>query len=151
MESIGTANRSTSSMASSDIFGHAAMAGLTHGPKRISCQITGAGITKSPKFILIKTQLGGTSKRPTMSQLIVHQTWMTRILSTRRWKIPHQCRSINWLRSSGTFSTLTGMEIVASWNDWKTLMKIFQDIRFRSMDQKIWPTLLAIWQLQLKH
>ena len=151
MESIGTANRSTSSMASSAIFGHVEMAGLTHGPKRISCQTIGAGIIKSPKFIHITPQLGGTSKRPTMPQPIVHQIWMTQIPFTRRWKIPHPCKSINWLRSFGTFSTLTGMEIGASWNDWKIPKKIFQDIRFRSMDQRIWPTLLVIWQLQLKH
>ena len=124
------------------------MDGSTHGPKRVFCRITGVDITKFPKFLLSKTQLGGISKRTTTSP---HQTWKTRTLSMRRWKIPHRYRSTNWLRFFGTFSTLTGMEIVASWSDWKTLMKIFHDIRFRSLDQKIWPTLPATWQLQLKH
>ena len=151
MEPIGTANRSTSSMASSDTFGHAAMAGLTHGPKPISYQTIGAGITKFPKSILITTPLGGTSKRQTMPPPTVHQIWMKRIPSTRRWKILHQCRFINWLRFSGTFSTLTGTKTVAFWNDWRIPMKIFPDIRFRSLDQTTWPTLLAIWQLQLRH
>ena len=151
MESIGIANRSTSSMASSAISGPAEMAGSTHGPKRIYWPTTGAGITKSQKSIQIRPQLGGTPKRPTMPRPIVHQIWTTQTPSMRRWKIPHQCRSTNWPRSFGTFSTLTGMEIEASWNDWKIPKKIFPDIRSRSMDPRTWPTLLVIWQLQLKH
>ena len=151
MESIGTANRSTSSMASSATFVHAEMDGLTHGPRRISCQTTGAGIIKSQKFINTTPHLGGTSKRPTMPQTTMYQTWKTQTPSTRRWKIPRQYRSINWLRCFGTFSTLTGMAIEASGNDWKMPTKIFQDIRFRFMDRKIWPTLLVIWQLPLRH
>ena len=124
------------------------MDGSTHGPKPVFCQITGVDITKFPKFHLTNPQLGGMSERTTT---FLHLTWKTRILFTHRWKIPHRYRSINWPRCFGTFSTLTGMEIVAFWNDWKTLMEIFHCIRFRFMDQKIWPTLPAIWQPQLKH
>ena len=151
MESIEIANRSTSSMASLATSGHAEMDGLIHGPNRICWPIIGAGITRFQKSIRIKPQLGGTLKRPTMLQPIVYQIWTTQTPSMRRWKIPHPCKFINWPRSFGTFSTLTGMEIEAFWNDWKIPKKIFPDIRSRSMDQKIWPTLLVIWQLQLKH
>ena len=138
-------------MGSSATFVPAAMDGLTHGPKRIFCQTTGVDTIKFQKFISITPQRGGTLMIPTMPPSTKYQTWMTRTPSTHRWKTLRQCRSINWLHSFGTFSTLTGMEIEASWNDWKTLMKIFHDILFRYMDRKIWPTLPIIWQRLLRH
>ena len=151
MEPIGTANRSTSSMGLSATFVPAETDELTHGPKRICCPTIGAGTTKSQKFISITPRIGGTSRIPTMPHSKTYQIWMTQTPSTHRWKIPRQCKSINWLRFFGTFSTLTGMEIEASWNDWKTLMKIFPDILFRFSDRKIWPTLPVIWQQPLRH
>ena len=145
MGSIGTANRSTSSMGLLVTFVLAEMDGLTHGLKRTISPITGVGTTISQSFASKTPPLGGTSKKTRMNHPTMTRAWMKRIPSTHRWKILPRCRSISWLLSSGTFSTLTRMETELSWNDWKLLMKILKGILFRFLDLEIWPTLPVIW------
>ena len=149
MEPIGTASRSTSSMGLLVTIVLAEMDGFTHGPKQTISPITGVGTTISQRFASKAPLLGGTSKTPTTTHPTTTRAWMKRTPSTHRWKILPRCRSTNWLRSSGIFSTLTGMETELSWNDWKLLMKILKGIRFRFLDLKIWPTLPVIWRRPL--
>ena len=146
MGSIGIANRSTSSMGSLVTFVPAETDGLTHGLNQTILPIIGVGTSIFQNFASNDPLLGGTSTRARTNHPTMTRAWMKRIPSTHRWKTLPPCRFINWLLSSGTFSTLTGMETELSWNDWKLLMKILNGILFRFLDLEIWPTLPVIWR-----
>ena len=120
--------------------------GLTPGPNRIISPITGVVTSIFQKFASIDPPPGGTLKRLRIDHQTMTPAWTIRIRSTHKWKTLPLCRSINLPLSFGTFSTLTGMEIAPSWNDWKLLMKILHGILFRFLDLEIWPTLPVIWR-----
>ena len=73
--------------------------------------------------------------------------WKTLIPSLPTWTLLHlPSRFISWQRSSGTFSTMTGMPTWPYSNVSRILMMTFPDTRFRSSRRQIWLTLPVTWR-----
>ena len=73
--------------------------------------------------------------------------WKTLIPSLATWILLHlPSRFISWQRSSGTFSTMTGMPTWPYSNVSRILMMTFPDTRFRSSRRQIWLTLPVTWR-----
>ena len=77
----------------------------------------------------------------------MNPAWMTPILSLPMLTLIHLLsRSINWQRSSGTFSTMTGRPIWPYSNVSRILKVTFPDTQFRSSRRQIWLTLPVTWR-----
>ena len=77
----------------------------------------------------------------------MNPSWMTPILSLPMLTSIHLLsRFINWQRSSGTSSTMTGRPTWPYSNVWRILKEIFPDTQFRSSRRQTWLILLATWR-----
>ena len=134
------------SMASSAMFVSAKMAGLTHGINPLRSPTIGVAIFRFLRSH--RLAIGGHIKTKFQKALNRYKfpAWMTPILSLPMLtSIPLLFRFINWQRSSGTFSTMTGRPTWPYSNVWKILTETFPDTRFRSSRRQTWLILLATW------
>ena len=144
---ITIGNRNTFSMASSATFVPARMAGLTHGINPPSSPSTGVAIFRFRRSL--RMEIGILIKMKLQKALIrcMNPAWMTPILSLPMLTLLHLLsRSINWQRSSGTFSTMTGRPIWPFSNASRILKMTFPDTQFRSSRRQIWLTLPVTWR-----
>ena len=123
------------------------MAGLIHGINPPSSPTTGDATFRSPRSLHMVT---GVPIKLTVQRALhrhMNPSWMTQILSLPMLTSIHLLsRFINWQRSSGTSSTMTGRPTWPYSNVWRILKEIFPDTQFRSSRRQTWLILLATWR-----
>ena len=147
MATITIGSRNIFSMASSAIFVPARMAGLTHGINPPSSPTTGVAIFRFRRSLRMEIGIPVKMKLQKALSRCMNPAWMTPILSLPMLTSIHLLsRSINWQRSSGTFSTMTGRPTWPYSNVSRILKVTFPDTQFRSSRRQIWLILPATWR-----
>ena len=144
---IITGSRSTSSMGSLATFVLVRTVGLTRGINPPNSPTTGVAIFRFQRFPRMTIGFPITTKLQKALHRYKNLAWKTLIPSLPMWTLLHLLsRFTNWQRSSGTFSTMTGMPTWPYSNLSRILMMTFPDTRFRSSRRQIWLTLPVTWR-----
>ena len=121
--------------------------GLTRGINPPNSPTTGAAISRFQRLPWMAIGFPINTKLQKALHRYKNPAWKTLIPSLPMWTLLHLLsRFTNWQRSSGTFSTMTGMPTWPYSNVSRILMMTFPDIRFRSSRRQIWLTLPVIWR-----
>ena len=144
---IETGSRSSSSMGSLATFVLVKTVGLTRGINPPNSPTTGAAISRFQRLPRMAIGFFINTKLQKALHRYKNPAWKTLIPSLPMWILLHLLfRFTNWQRSSGTFSTMTGMPTWLYSNVSRILMMTFPDIRFRSSRRQIWLTLPVTWR-----
>ena len=121
--------------------------GLTRGINPPNLPTTGVATSRFQRFPRMAIGFPITTKLQKAQHRCKNLAWMTRIPSLPMWTLLHLLsRFTNWQRSSGTFSTMTGMPTWPYSNVSRILMMTFPDTRFRSSRRQIWLILPVTWR-----
>ena len=144
---IETGSLSSSSIGSLAIFVLVKRVGLTRGINPPNSPTTGVAISRFQRFPRMVIGLPIIMKLQKALHRCKNLAWKTLIQSLPMWTLLHLLsRFTNWQRSSGTFSTMTGMPTWPYSNVSRILMMTFPDTRFRSSRRQIWLTLPVTWR-----